>query len=114
MITIETITALVIAIAPALASVIAAIVNFIKNNGIIEKATAATAETINTKFECTDQALHELANSVNELAAENKALRDQQAQVLAENAKLKSLLVDLLSERDHIAYTEEQVMNVGV
>lgn len=112
MITIETITALIIAIAPALASVIAAIVNFIKNNKIVTEATNATGKVIEEKFTCTDQALHELANSVNELAAENKALRDQQAQVLAENAKLKSLLVDLLSERDHVAYTESEIMGV--
>lgn len=110
MITIETITTLIIAIAPALASVIAAIVNFVKNNKIVSDATAATGKVIEEKFTCTDAALHELANSVNELSAENKALRDQQAQVLAENAKLKALLVDLLSEKDHVAYTEEQIM----
>ena len=109
MITIETITALVIAIAPALASVIAAIVNFVKNNKIVADATAATGQVIEEKFTCTDQALHELANSVNELAAENQALRDQMRMILDENARLKQTITTLVGKMDGVQYEVGEV-----
>lgn len=109
MITIETITALIIAIAPALASVIAAIVNFIKNNKIVSDATAATGKVIEEKFTCTDQALHELADSVNELAAENKALRDQMRVILEENARLKQTITTLVGKMDGVQYEVGEV-----
>lgn len=109
MITIETITALIIAIAPALASVIAAIVNFIKNNKIVTEATNATGKVIEEKFTCTDQALHELADSVNELAAENKALRDQMRVILEENARLKQTITTLVGKMDGVQYEVGEV-----
>lgn len=97
--------ATIVSFAPALASIVAAIINFAKNNAIVGKAMEATKTAINDGTTCTNAALHELANSVNELSQANKVLQAQLTSVMQENARLKSLLLEIYSDRDHIAYS---------
>lgn len=96
----------ILSFAPALASIVAAIVNFAKNNDIVGKAMNATKAAIDDGTLCTNQALHELADSVNNLAAQNKALQANLNAVMQENAKLKSMLLEVYTARDNIAYTD--------
>lgn len=99
----------VISFLPSVAAIIAAIVNAIKNNKIVDQATQATQLTIDTKFSCTNKAIDELTEAVDNLSAENASLRAQMQAILEENAQLKKTITVLCSHIDKIEYEVGEV-----
>lgn len=94
---------------PSLAAIIAAIINAIKNNSIVNKATEATQITIDTKFSSTNKAIEDLTKSVEQLTEENASLRTQMQMILEENAQLKKTITVLCSHIDKIEYQDGEV-----
>ena len=94
---------------PAVAAIVAAIFNAIKNNSIVNKATEATQVVIDAKFKCTDKAIEDLTKSVDQLTEENASLRTQLQMILEENAQLKKTITVLCSHIDKIEYQDGEV-----
>ena len=94
---------------PAIAAIVAAIFNAIKNNSIVNKATEATQVVIDTKFSCTNKAIEDLTKSVEQLTEENASLRTQMQMILEENAQLKKTITVLCSHIDKIEYQDGEV-----
>lgn len=94
---------------PAVAAIVAAIFNAIKNNSIVNKATEATQVVIDAKFSSTDKAIEDLTKSVDQLTEENASLRTQLQMILEENAQLKKTITVLCSHIDKIEYQDGEV-----